>query len=369
MYKDENKSRVLHLITGLGQGGAERQLVCLAQANPKHAVCTLADGGTFADELKELGLPVFTLNMKNKIITPKDLYVFRSIIKKYRPNIIHAWMYHSCLFSGLYKLLFGRDIPLIWGIRCSNMDTKRYSNKLKLVIKICKILSRVPNALIFNSEAGKSFHDQIGFRNNKTKVIYNGIDTNKFKSDKEERNFIRNQYSIPKKNMVLINVARVDPMKNHRGLLKVFSEVSKQYSKTSLILAGKGTKELKLPSGVIALGEHKQIEKIYRVGDLVISNSIFGEGFSNALGEGMSSSLVPITTDVGDSKKIIGEIGKLIQPNNNEELVEAIMAILNLKRKELNILKRRSRERVFNKFNLPLMISSYEKLYKLCNEN
>ena len=57
------------------------------------------------------------------------------------------------------------NIPLIWGLRCSNMDTSHYSILLKIVIKCCKFYSYMPEVIVNNSEAGLSFHKNLGFKN------------------------------------------------------------------------------------------------------------------------------------------------------------------------------------------------------------
>ncbi len=53
---------------------------------------------------------------------------------------------------------------------------------------------------------------------------------------------------------------------------------------------------------------------LYPIADIVVSSSAFGEGFSNAVAEGMSAGLIPVATDVGDTMRIIGDTGHLVPP-------------------------------------------------------
>ena len=78
----------------------------------------------------------------------------------------------------------------------------------------------------------------------------------------------------------------------------------------------------------VCLEACKDIDIVYSASDIIVSSSAFGEGFSNALAEGMSSSLIPIATNVGDSKFIVGKTGKIVKPRNMNELYFAMKELL-----------------------------------------
>ena len=46
-----NDIKVLHIISSLGQGGAERQLIEIVKMNHNHEVCQLLSGGIYEKEL------------------------------------------------------------------------------------------------------------------------------------------------------------------------------------------------------------------------------------------------------------------------------------------------------------------------------
>ena len=59
--------RVLHIISSMGQGGAERQLIELVSANKDHAICQLISGGIFEEVIKNQGITLYSRN-KEKFI-------------------------------------------------------------------------------------------------------------------------------------------------------------------------------------------------------------------------------------------------------------------------------------------------------------
>ena len=172
-----NNPKVLHIITNLDQGGAERQLLELV--NKKHEVCQLLSEGYYDKQLFQKNIKVYSLNMKRKIPNILVLYKLYKVINISKPDIIHCWMYHSSLLESCLRMITRKkSIPLGWGIRCSNMDTKYYSLQLKIIIKLCSFFSALPNLIINNSYAGKDVHDKLGF-NKSSIVISNGVDTKK----------------------------------------------------------------------------------------------------------------------------------------------------------------------------------------------
>ena len=108
----------------------------------------------------------------------------------------------------------------------------------------------------------------------------------------------------------------------------------------------------------------KDINIVYSASDIIVSSSAFGEGFSNALAEGMASSLIPIATNVGDSKYIVGEVGKIVAPRNIDKLYLAMQEVLNMDDNLFQKKKLFARERIKKNFSITKMIISYDDVYK-----
>ena len=157
--------------------------------------------------------------------------------------------------------------------------------------------------------------------------------------------------------------ARVDPMKDHDTLIKAFNIVRNSHSNAYLLLAGEGTQRFKNIDGIIGLGPHEKINEIYSASDFIVSSSAFGEGFSNALGEGMANGLIPISTNVGDAKFIIDNIGKLVDTKNHKLLADSLLWCLKLNKNEYKKRSLKAKNRIRNYFSTEVMLKNYSNIY------
>ncbi|MDH6130613.1 glycosyltransferase, partial [Kitasatospora sp. GP82] len=101
--------RVLHIITGLATGGAERQLQLMLRHLPHHHTCdvaTLTNPGTVADALRADGVTVHDLAMRGN----RDLAVMPRLTRLIRSGgyqLVHTHLYRAGLYGRLAARLAG----------------------------------------------------------------------------------------------------------------------------------------------------------------------------------------------------------------------------------------------------------------------
>ncbi len=316
----------MHVITGLDVGGAETMLATLAIAEAASGappiVVSLTSGGLIADRLTAAGVPVLDLAMVRGRPGIGGVMKLAGLIRRHQPTVVQSWMYHANLASTAALAVSGRRARTThyWGIRCSDMDLDGYGPRFRLVVKAGARLSRWPDAVTCNSEAGIAVHEALGYRPRRFILIDNGIDTVRFKPDSEARVEVRRIHGIAADAPVLAVVARVDPMKDYSTLLAALDRLPD----VTAIVMGEGTERLPDRPGLVRLGRCDDVPRVLAAADLLVSASAYGEGFSNAIAEGMACGLPVVATDVGDARRIVGATGTVVPPRDPVALGAAI---------------------------------------------
>jgi glycosyltransferase involved in cell wall biosynthesis len=352
---------VLHVISGLGLGGAETMLVQLAtrlqRRGHRQHVVSLNGRGVLADALERGGVEVADLAITSGLGGIAGLIRLRRIIGRVEPDVVQGWMYHGNLAATLAHLTASKPAArrLFWNLRASNMDSDRYGG----VIRWNARLSRLADMIVVNSQVGADFHAGQGFDPRRFVVVRNGIDTNRFRPDAAARSAFRLTNNIAADAVLVLHPARVDRMKDHASFLAAMRALPH----VQAILVGAGTETLTLPANVRALGARTDLDRLYPTADIVASSSAFGEGFSNTIAEGMSAGLVPVSTDVGDAGCIIGTTGRVVPVRDAVSLSTTLAEIAGMtpdRRRELGL---QARARIVEKSAIEATVTQYERLY------
>jgi glycosyltransferase involved in cell wall biosynthesis len=362
---------VLHVIAGLGVGGAERMLAALVTA-PRAAphsqiVADLLKKGALAPDIRTAGVPVREIGLGGPLGVPRALSVLARLIAETKPAAVQSWMYYADLLSlwALERSGRRKETRLYWGIRCSDMDQSRYGRALRWTIRAAARRAGRPDAVIANSYAGRDFHAKLGYAPRAFAVIPNGIDTRRYGPDPEARRRLRAELGIDeKKTFVALHAARVDPMKDHASL----RALAALRPGIVFLAAGKGTDtELAGPKNLRGLGIRADMPALYAAADAVLSTSAFGEGFSNVIAEGMASGLPAVATDVGDSRRIVGEdgaAGTVVPPRDPAALAAALDRLAAAGPGERAIRATTARTRIEQRFSLARCVAAFDALHR-----
>lgn len=334
-----------------------------------NTVVSLTDRGTLGETIESQGIPVHSLGMRRGRPSFSTVPRLRALLKTIKPSIVQSWLYHADFLSTVTVRLCGTP-PLVWNVRCSDMDLTQYSPLTGWIRRMLARLSPMPVAVVVNSEAGRSYHEQLGYHPRRWEIIPNGFDIERYRPNPSLRAKLRMQWDVPDDTVVIALVARVDPMKDHATFLDAARQVASVTRHVLFMLIGKDTEALasevatrKLNGMVRLLGYQSDVASLLPGADVLCLSSAFGEGFPNILGEAMSCGIPCVSTDVGDTRQIVGDTGLIVPPSNPSALAEALMELIGRGASAREQLGRAARERIETVYALPKIIRRYCDLY------
>jgi len=372
--------RVLHIISGLKDGGAEASLYRLVLNNSenKHGIISLTDGGKYGPLLSNLNCPLYLIGIDGHFLRLRNfLEIYRSI-KAFRPDAIQTWMYHADLIGAIFSIFF--SIPLFWGIHNTVLVSGVSKARTILVARLCAAFSYFRgNKIICCALSAKLAHISIGYNEKKMVVIPNGYDLQEFNRDTGKRTQMRQELGIDINAVVVGMVGRYDPYKDHANFLDALQINKEKNCEYISLLVGAGMDSSNIPlveaiksrnlgDSVLLLGRRSDIPAIMNAVDLhVLSSS--AEAFPNVLAEAMACGTPCVTTDVGDAKLIIGDTGWVVPRCSPELLAHSIRVALEEKQKSKDWRTRQesARKRIVDNYSIQAMVVAYNNLWKSAN--
>jgi glycosyltransferase involved in cell wall biosynthesis len=364
---------IAFLIRSLNYGGAERQLITLVKALDKRkfniTVLYFYSGGALEKDLQDSGINLICLEKRDRWDVFGFLLRLVRHLKRINPNVLHGFMGTSNLLTIFLKMFFP-STRMLWGVRASNVDLSRYDWLFSLIFKLECLFSRFADLIVVNSYAGQTYHLAHGFPADKMVVIPNGIDTERFKPDKEARARVRAEWNIAEDTILIGLVGRLDPLKDHPTFLKAAALLCQEVENLRFVCVGSGlesyanelyslSQELGISNKVIWAGARTDMPAVHNSLDIAASSS-YTEGFPNVIGEGMACGVPCVVTDVGDSALIVGETGVVVPPKDPEAIAAGLKQVVLQKSCNTDSTPDiRLRMRIVTSFNCTKLIENY----------
>lgn len=368
--------KVMLFIRSLSIGGAERQVALLAAglAARAHEVTIVLFYGNGETEalLKNTKVRLLTLGKTGRWDFGALIRLRRFLIEE-QPDVLYAFLPTQTTLAALL-LLLPRRLPtrLVFGSRATAMDLTRYDWLSALTYKTEKWLSRRADLIIANADQVRDDAVARGLPAERMAVVYNGIDVERMRPGRESGMRVRRSLGIGETDFVIGIVARLDPMKDHATFLRAAAGYLQKQPDVRFVCVGQGAaayqehlrglaKTLGIESRVVWTGARTDMTDIYNAFDIATSSSAFGEGFSNAIGEAMACGIPVVATDVGDSRRIIGDSGEIV-PIRQPEALAAAWARLKQRMAQDTQVGAFARARIVENFSVDAMVENTESL-------
>jgi len=368
--------RVVLVVDDLGYGGAERQVVELAN-NMDHDrfdvhVCALSDHLPLRDQLQIGRHNVHVIRRRTRFditLVPR----LARLLRKVKADIVHGYLFRADNVGRLAGRLAGTEL-IIGTERSAKYRSTRRNWLAYRLTRGCVDL------VIANSKTGADFNRATyGHSSLEYRVVYNGVNTERFRL--RNRSKVRSQLGLSDTLRIVGVVASFKPVKNHAMVLRAFKTVRESSPDSHLLLVGDqlygnigGTSEyqaeirglideLGLAESCTFLGNRDDVELIYPACDLTVLASFY-EGTPNVLLESMACGIPVVATDVSDNSYIVREndTGFLVAVGDVTQMAHRMELLLgnNTLRQEMG---RKARNRVLDEFSSQRLAEKTQAIY------
>ena len=357
--------RVLHIITSLRTGGAEKLLLDSIPFYIEKGITIdllLLDGedSIFLKKLRMLNIcNIYTFGT-GSLYSPLFVLKIRQYLKAY--DIIHGHLFPTLYWIALAKYSSNTSCKLVY-TEHNTHNRRREHIWLRPLEKF--MYKKFDKIICISDKTKKHLDEWLGNANNNTTVIHNGINLEQFK---KAIALNRESFNIPLTAKIILMTARFSMQKDPNTLIRAFSKIENK--NTFLILVGDGilrkeseslAKNLNVENRVLFLGIRDDIPQLIKMSDLCVLSSNW-EGFGLVAVEYMAAGRPAIVSNVDGLREIAGLPEIIFKKGDDDDLKDKIEWLLNNKdeyNKTSEACYKRSLE-----FGIDKMVDSYINLYK-----
>lgn len=239
------------------------------------------------------------------------------------------------------------------------------------------IYNRVDCALAISQVIKKNLIDTTPLKDNKVKLLYDGINVDKFNPAQAGRKKIRNEFNIESQDIVIGMMARFSPGKGHEEFIRAAEIVSSKYNNLKFMIVGEPSRgEDSYGAEIKSLAENSTIKnKIIFTGfrkdtpDILAAMDIFAfpshaEALGMALIEAMAMGIPSVCSKSDGVLDIAVDnvTSYLFEKQNTHDLADKLEQLIAspVKREEFG---KAARERVIKNFDINLVTGQVVDIY------
>lgn len=325
--------RVLHLIKGLGRGGAERLVVDQITFGDRKAFAyeiayLLPWKDALVAEAEAAGASVHCLNTRVELDLRWALRL-RRLVRERSIDVVHI---HSPYVAGVARLALRasrRRVRIAYTLH-NRADSHRRSTRL-----LDTRTMRLDDVDIAVSE---SVLDSLPERlRSRFDLVLHGVDLAPYERARADRTAARAALGLAPDEMVVTTVANLRATKDHVALLHAAALVIERAPNVRFLVVGQGPLEaelqslhrtLKLGDRVLFLGQRVDVPSVLAASDVFALSSRF-EGLPVALMEALAIGLPVVATNVGGIPEAVtdGVEAILVPPERPDLLADALLRV------------------------------------------
>jgi glycosyltransferase involved in cell wall biosynthesis len=362
----------MYLITGMKGGGAERMLLKTVRGIDRSrfhpVVVSLSPPGITSPHFEEAGIELHHVNLNSIVRLPAGSLRLYRLIRKIKPILIHAFMFHADICSRVFGRLSGVPI-IITSLRNENIGGSRREKLLGMTDRWVDRVTAVSESVAqVQVERGSCSRDKLV-------VIPNGVELENFNPPSTGTfSRLRQSLGLHDHDRIILCVGRLEQQKNYPLLIRAFAELAPRYTHSKLLIVGEGhmqddllqlARELEIHNRVLLPGRIDEIIPIYYLAELFAITSDW-EGMPNVVLEAMAAARPIVATSVGALTEMIedGQGGLLVPAGHYQAMVEAIERIFSMPEIERAAMGLQARLRVEQSFTMQYNLDRTHRLYQ-----
>lgn len=407
---DTKLKKVVLLINSLGPGGAERQVVNLANGladTSNHEVSLLCTYLNRIEQdcfyLKDVSSNVqvseyFDRTIHLTVDDVPELSQFSKYIEKIqplgrqqlilhlaqklaslKPDVVHGWLDETFINTALVCRMLGIECAVgRWGSMppgVGRTTTERDQNNIEYLQHAYKQISRLPNLTYCSNSrlTGDAYADLLGIESERVEIIYNGIDEKKLEHDAAGSTSLKEELGIPEHCKVIGTVFRISDEKRPKLWIDVARALMEKYPDLHYVMVGAGPLAGQMEEYVRTtgcrnfhlVGKQTNVGAWMKMFDLFVLTSRV-EGVSNAVLEAQFCSCPVIAPNVGGLGEAIQHesTGTLLEDHSVASFTSAIGYLL----ENPDVVKTYAKNaRIFAKerFSISSMVKNYKNIFGL----
>ena len=356
--------RIAYMLTSLCVGGAERQVLALAdrmKANG-HDVALLVLRSQQAHEFPA-GVDIIRLNMtKSPLGVLTGLLRARSFLREFRPDLVHSHTFPANMTARMLRLM-GAAPKVVSTIHNIYEGTWSRTLAYRLTDPLCSHTTAVSHAVADR-------YAQIGaVPRHKSSVITNGIDIEAF-APTHARAFAQSGIQRKRGEFTWLAAGRNVPAKDFANLLTAFKLVCAEEPGARLRIAGgddtryAASRSEHIPSDQVHwLGLCDDMPATLASTDAFVLSSAW-EGMPLVVGEAMAMEKPVVATDVGGVRELVGNAGVIVPPKDPCALADAMLRVMRMPEGQRKELGQAARTRIVKNFDINARTCAWEALYQ-----
>ena len=329
--KQQARGRIMFIVSGLERGGAETQLVGLANGLAARGwgvtvVCYRAlSDHSLAPELRAPRVKLITLNVRRGAWRYASMLGVAAAVRRVKPDVLVGLMFHGMMTARLLGRLLG--VP----VNVSSVHSDRHGAVRERLLRLTRAL---PDSVVaLSNDLGRALVRSSVAKSHHTRTVPNAIDIDRYQQA-TNRFEARRGLGFQEDRFLWLAAGRLEIEKDYPNMLRAFRMLSEKRPDAMLLIAGEGAEKASLHASIRRLGLsgrahliglREDMPNLLAASDGVVLSSAW-EGMPMVVLEAMAARRPVVATSVGAVPELIenGRTGFLAPPRSSEALATAM---------------------------------------------